>query len=80
VGGRGAVRGDPLVSVGVTRRTIRAIRLLARDSRIPSPLRWVAAIGLLPIPGPVDELVLLLVAPLFALFYREEMRDAWRNA
>jgi hypothetical protein len=66
--------------MGVARRTIGAIRLLARDSRIPKPLRWIAAIGLLPIPGPVDELVLLLVAPVFALLYREPMRDAWRNA
>jgi hypothetical protein len=37
-----------------------------------------AALALLPIPGPFDEAVLLLVAvPLFA-FYREPMRDAWR--
>jgi hypothetical protein len=61
-------------------RTIRAMRLLARDGRIPKPLRWMAALALLPVPGPFDEAVLLLVAvPLFA-FYREPMRDAWRVA
>jgi hypothetical protein len=61
-------------------RTIGAIRLLARDGRIPRPLRWMAGLALLPIPGPFDEAVLLLVAvPLFA-FYREPMRDAWRVA
>ena len=60
--------------------TIRAMRLIARDRRIPRPLRWVAGIGLLPIPGPVDEAILLLVAPIFLLFYREPMRDAWRQA
>jgi len=61
-------------------RTIRAVRLLARDGRIPRPLRWMAALALLPIPGPFDEAVLLVVAvPLFAL-YREPMSDAWRVA
>jgi hypothetical protein len=61
-------------------RTIRATRLVARDNRIPKPFRWLAALGLLPIPGPFDEALLLLVAvPLF-LFYREPMRDAWRRA
>jgi hypothetical protein len=62
---------------GFIARTIRAIGLLARDSRIPKPLRWIAGLALLPIPGPFDEAVLLLVAlPLF-VFYREHMRDAW---
>jgi hypothetical protein len=61
-------------------RVIRAMRLLARDKRVPRPLRWIAAIGLLPIPGPIDEAVLLLVAPIFAVFYRQPMRDAWRQA
>jgi hypothetical protein len=55
------------------------MKLIARDSRVPKPLRLIAAIGLLPIPGPVDEAVLLLVAPVFAIFYREPMRDAWQN-
>lgn len=59
---------------------IKAIALLARDARIPKPLRWIAAVGLLPIPGPVDEVVLLLIAPAFVLFYREPMRDAWQRA
>ena len=54
--------------------------LLARDARVPKPLRWIAAIGLLPMPGPVDEAVLLLVAPIFVLFYRRPMRDAWQQA
>jgi hypothetical protein len=60
--------------------TIGAMRLIAKDERVPRPLRWVAAIGLLPIPGPVDEAILVLVAPIFLLFYREPMRDAWRRA
>jgi hypothetical protein len=61
-------------------RVTRASAIVLRDKRIPRPLRWAGAIGLLPIPGPVDEAVLLVVAvPLFALF-REPMREAWRAA
>jgi hypothetical protein len=60
------------------RHLIRAMKVLARDDRIPKPLRWVAGIALLPIPGPVDEAVLILVAPLF-LLYREPVREAWHT-
>lgn len=61
-------------------RAIRAIRLLARDRRVPRPLRWLAGIGLLPIPGPFDEALLLLLAPVLFLFYRRPCTDAWRGA
>jgi len=37
-------------------------------------------LGLLPIPGPFDEAVLLLVAVPLIAFYREPMREAWRTA
>ncbi|HEX6713821.1 MAG TPA: hypothetical protein VF066_10560 [Thermoleophilaceae bacterium] len=62
------------------KRLIRAMKLAARDPRIPRPVRAVAAFGLLPIPGPLDEGVLLLVAPVLWLFYRRELREAWANA
>jgi hypothetical protein len=61
-------------------RTVAAVRLLARDERIPRPLRWVAGIGLLPIPGPFDEAILVLIAPIFVVFYRRPMREAWEQA
>ena len=61
-------------------RTLRAVKLLARDGRIPRPLRWLAVLGVAPVPGPFDEAVLLLVAALLALFYREPLREAWRKA
>jgi hypothetical protein len=63
-----------------TARTIYAAKLLARDESIPKPLRWIVLIGLLPIPGPFDEALLLLAAPLLLIFAREPMRDAWRRA
>ncbi len=62
------------------RRVFRAVRFAATDARIPRPLRLLAALGLLPVPGPFDEIVLLVVAVPLALFYREPLADAWRRA
>ena len=42
--------------------------------------RWLVVVGLLPVPGPFDEAVLVVAAvPLF-VFYRPLMRDAWQRA
>jgi hypothetical protein len=62
------------------RRIVRAVRLLARDGHLPRWLRGLAAIGLAPIPGPFDEAVLLVVAAILWLGYRERLRAAWREA
>jgi hypothetical protein len=62
------------------KRLIRAVRYAATDSRIPRPLRWLAALGLLPVPGPFDEIVLLVAAIPLGLFYREPLADAWRRS
>jgi hypothetical protein len=35
---------------------------------------------LLPWPGPVDEIVLVLAAVPLATLYREPLADAWRRA
>ena len=59
------------------RRTLRAVAIVIRDRRIPRPIRWGAALGLLPVPGPFDELVLILVAGVLWLFYRDRLMDAW---
>jgi hypothetical protein len=64
----------------LVRRLIRAVVLLARDGRIPRPLRWLAAFAVLPIPGPVDEAVLLAVGLLLLGFYRDLLREAWQRA
>jgi len=61
-------------------RNLRAIRILVRDGRIPKPLRWLAALALLPIPGPFDELVLLILAPILLLHHRTPLQEAWRAA
>jgi hypothetical protein len=62
------------------RHALRAVRLLARDGRIPRPLRWLAVVGLLPIPGPIDEGVLLIFAGVLWVFYRDCLKDAWSRA
>jgi hypothetical protein len=62
------------------RRTVRAVRILARDGGLPRWLRGLAAVGLAPIPGPVDELVLVLVAAILWLCYRDRLRAAWEAA
>jgi hypothetical protein len=51
-----------------------------RDDRIPRPLKWLAALGLLPVPGPVDEVVLVVVAALLFALRRDVLREAWRAA
>jgi hypothetical protein len=62
------------------RRVVRVMKTVARDGRIPKPLRGLAAFGLLPIPGPFDELVLLLVAAILFVFYRAPLREGWRQS
>jgi hypothetical protein len=62
------------------RRAVRAVRLLAKDGGLPRWLRALAAIGIAPIPGPFDEAVLLVVAAILWLGYRERLRIAWRDA
>jgi hypothetical protein len=58
-------------------RAMRAVKALARDGRIPRPLRGLAALGLLSVPRPFDEAILLLVAILLFAFYRGSLHDAW---
>jgi len=67
-------------NLDLLKRTIRAVRFAATDTCIPRPLRWLAALGLAPIPGPFDEALLLVVAIPLGLFYREPLIEAWRRA
>lgn len=64
----------------VAGRVLRSVRIVVRDGRIPRPLRWAGAAGALPVPGPFDEILLLLVAAILWLFYRDQLREAWRSA
>ena len=62
------------------RRVVRAVRLLARDNGLPRWLRALSAVGLAPLPGPFDEVVLLVVAAILWLCYRDRLRAAWVRA
>jgi hypothetical protein len=61
------------------RRWLRAVKTLARDPRIPRPVRWILLASLLPVPGPFDEAVGLIALGLIYLFWREVLRDALRS-
>ena len=56
------------------------MKLVVRDGRIPRPLRWGGTLGLLPVPGPFDEVVLLLVGGILWVFYRDQLNEAWQRA
>jgi len=62
------------------RRVVRSVRLLARDDGLPRWLRGLALLGLAPVPGPFDELVLLVVAAILWVGYRDRLRAAWRQS
>lgn len=62
------------------RHVVRAVRLLARDDALPRWLRGLAALGLAPVPGPFDELALLVVAAILWLGYRDRLRTAWQKS
>jgi hypothetical protein len=66
--------------VAGSRRLIRAVKILARDGRIPKPLRGLVAFGLLPVPGPFDEAVLLIVGLILLVLYKKPLREAWSHA
>jgi hypothetical protein len=66
--------------LAAARRLIRSVKILARDSRIPKPLRGLAAFGVLPIPGPIDEAALLIVGLILWVLYRDTLREAWSQA
>jgi len=59
---------------------VRAVRNLVRDGKLPRWLRGLAVLGVAPVPGPFDELVLLIVAAILWIGYRERLRAAWRDA
>jgi hypothetical protein len=61
------------------RRIARAARIVLRDGSLPRWLRALAAVGLAPITGPIDEVALLLVAAILWLGYRDRLRTAWRG-
>jgi hypothetical protein len=56
------------------------VKIVVGHRGIPRPLRWLAGFALLPIPGPFDEAVLLIVAAILFVLYRRELQQAWKEA
>jgi hypothetical protein len=64
----------------VPRRALRRVRhtagtvaLLARDRRVPRPVRWLLGIALLPIPGPFEE----IAGGLALAYVARRLPDVW---
>ena len=70
----------PVAALAFMKRTARAVRIVVGHDGIPRPIRWLAALGLLPVPGPFDEAVLIFAALILFAFYRPQLREAWRRA
>jgi hypothetical protein len=64
-------------TITAAKRLIRAVQFLARDGRIPRPLRGLAPCAVLPAPGPFDEAVLLMVGAVLWALYRDSLKEAW---
>ncbi len=65
---------DRVPSVSTIRAAYRALRSISTDDRLPRPVRWLLVFGLMPIPGPIDELALGL-AVLLLFCYRRRVRQ-----
>jgi hypothetical protein len=57
------------------KRLAKTLQALAKDPRIPRPVRWLLVLALLPIPGPVDEIIGLVALGLIALFWRPILQE-----
>ena len=63
------------------KRTLRALKQLATDKRIPRWLRILLAVGMVQIPVlPVDEICLVAALAIMAIWYRAPLRDALATA
>ena len=62
------------------KRFLRLVKLLARDSRVPAPVRVLILAGLLPVPGPFDEVVLVGSVALRLLIRPGLIRTLWRES
>jgi len=59
---------------------LELVKLLARDPRIPGPVRALIVIGLLPVPGPFDEVVLVGSLALLLVIRPGLIRALWRES
>lgn len=73
---------EPGAMIGTAKRLVRCGVLLAQSRRLPLPIRGLLAFGLLPVPGPLDEAVLVVAVVLLAAHpgWRREVGTCWRKS
>lgn len=60
---------------------LRTGKIMTRDKRIPRWLRWgIVASVAIPLPGPIDEGVALVLVLVVCLFWRVAVREAYAKA
>lgn len=57
----------------------RFTRRLATHPLTPRWVRWLAVAALLPIPGPVDEIIAVILLILLTTFKRDLLRLVWNE-
>jgi hypothetical protein len=62
------------------KRLLKLVKLLARDPRVPRPVRALILVGLLPVPGPFDEIVLVGAVTLLLVIRPGLIRALWRES
>lgn len=66
------------LSTGVRlERLLKLAKLLARDPRVPRPVRALILVGLLPVPGPFEEAVLVGSLALLLVIRPGLIRTLW---
>ena len=55
------------------RKHLNVAKRLAKDGAVPGWMRGLLVFGLLPIPGPVDDVVLVIVVLLLVTVYRHRV-------
>jgi len=74
----GLSEGTARVSIRTRlQRLLRLAKLLSSDSRVPRPIRVLILAGLLPVPGPFDEIVLGGSLALLLVIRQGLIRTLW---
>lgn len=61
------------------RRHLRVARCIATDRRVPRWLRGLLIFGILPIPGPVDNVALIVGLLVLAVWHRPLIAEHYRT-
>lgn len=63
----------------VLRHLVRTGKFLIKSEELPRWLKWAALFAALPIIGPLDELVGIVVLLVLLIFYRGLVKQAWHS-